>query len=392
MVNKEQAVSKNLASELENVLMEYKIYKVYEALNNSEKAEKCLKNLLDQFTNLPKSSFTSRRLKEKYGPRFNHLLLTFALGLYIAKFDGLKDKIEKAYGRFYKIEKNVFFKTWLIVSLFHDYGYFLFDKYPMIRSLNEFGVLHNILFDNEENESMKMFFPKENNNRCRYSSEVVEEYFCSSCSAYENDKSKIFNREPFDHGIGGGFVLYDELLKDKTEKNLYETGWDLHNFNEFASDICFKIIEHNIWTIDLHDEYFKPYYESPKLKPIRKSEFKKISDNEEPLLYLLSLVDTIEFVKKLDNKSVSNGEETTSNPRPLTICKKIGIYVSKNQLKLTFKDVPSFNRKNSWINGIKRLKDWVDVGVVAGSEDFYMLANGIDFINVLFTEGIPDEE
>ena len=129
----------------------------------------------------------------------------------------------------------------------------------------------------------------------------------------------------------------------------------------FYADICFCIMEHNIWKKN------EDYPLSSLYHLIDKSNFVKINLQKEPLLFLLSLVDTIEPIKKFSKCKDSNSSSDKSI-FPKTIAKSIKINITNksiiidgNELEKVLKKRDKSLKINDWTTPIKGLSNWVEV-------------------------------
>lgn len=233
-------------------------------------------------------------------------------------------------------------------------------NYENVKSLNDLNVKNSIFeYKSEENEAMRFFnLDYIEQEKSRYSKELFSNYFewrIQECSG----------EEKFEHGIAGGYVLFDDILnnnfnlkvqnrkKNKTAMNIESNRikTDL-----FYQNICYRIMEHNIWTIDPNLVY-KSSFKLTKLKEVFKENFKKIT-KAEPLLYLLSLVDTIEFIKRMSTTSL---DDPNSQSRPTTLSKKILIEIEENHIYIDTNLTSNTSGYKAWYDGITSLNEWTDV-------------------------------
>lgn len=116
----------------------------------------------------------------------------------------------------------------------------------------------------------------------------------------------------YDHGIVGGLWFYDSAIKNYIQM-YYETqmynqkiidprDFISMNHRHFSSEqiIVFEfiadcIISHNIWTPSTSEVNEK--YKKCGLSQLTEGNYKKLSMNDNPILYLLAIVDTIEPLK-----------------------------------------------------------------------------------------------
>ncbi len=133
----------------------------------------------------------------------------------------------------------------------------------------------------------------------RYNSITVTRYF----------NYRMANFNVADHGIVGGFLFFDRMIKNYMYAYMAELQSNpetkLTNFYHNDRRFCEKqlpvfsyiadcIISHNIWR---QQEKYKHQYELFKLDDVLGDNFKVISYEENPLLYILSIADTLEPTK-----------------------------------------------------------------------------------------------
>lgn len=346
----------SIYDELKNSLGEYS--DILKVIDNKRKSTKYVKELLDKL-DLPEADLTLEALNEKASYRMNHILFTFSLGILLAKFLELDQLITKEYSKYFKDEKNVFYKVWLMLSLYHDFGYFIQNKYKDCSKFDLIEVENNIFsFNSEKIQAMKLFGLPENEVMTRYDKKIYEKYY----ECYYKKNNEI---EPVEHGIIGGYILFDEIIKNnqnvETKKRVnVKRGLEINenkvNDELIYQDICYRIMEHNIWAIDKTKDYFASFI-IPELKPIFIENF-NIIDSKEPLLMLLSLTDTIEYIKKLSATGLDN---PNAQNRPTTLAKKILINISKNMIIIDVNGVVKIDGYNKWKDSIENINSWVDV-------------------------------
>lgn len=348
-------IQKMLENRKINELDNYNIMKCLD--NNNLKDIVNYTKLLLQNMGLSSDKIDGDYIKNSLSIKITHTLFTFFLGLLISRFDDLEAKIEKEYEKYFNEKHNVFLKVWTITSIFHDYGYAYIknnkDKLQGIEELSEINIDNNIFEFGDKTE------------QSRYSRDLFKVYFREFAKKEQNEKDEKNKEEYLEHGITGGYVLFDEIIK----KNIILS--DVSD-NYFYQNICYRIMEHNIWKIKENNVFFKEINKK-QVSEIYEDNFKVIYDNE-PLLYLLSLCDTIEHVKRLYTK---NNEGENTDTRVTTFAKKIGFevnidYISinyvevKRKVELIYKKLTNEDNDNEfekWKRGIKGLNEWVNVDV-----------------------------
>ncbi len=207
----------------------------------------------------------------------DHICSVFFLGLLLYKKTSLHLKYEM--GRS-KIGYEYFPLTWFLISLFHDQAYQIeqdSDKRPeeqlqLKNLISEHNVEH-LLFEQEFTEGRKDLLDSR------------KKYF-----SYRTFGRKI------DHGLFGGLILFDKLVKirrdrvhDNTDKSL-DWNEQLELIYQKAAD---AVSVHNIWTPQSDGD--KEIYNKFKLDELVM--FKAVLFEEHPLLYILGIVDTLEPLK-----------------------------------------------------------------------------------------------
>lgn len=311
-------------------------------INSQDKSAKKAKELLENQGYI-NNAFKMCEIKNYFAERINHTLFTYYLGLILCKFNNLKERIEEKYKDYFEEEEeeDIFLKIWTITAVCHDYGYGYLNKIREekieIKTFDDIEVDNNIFNYNETEEEL------------RYSKELIVNYF------NEFARNKKEEDEFLEHGILGGYKLFDELLK-----NMY-----VDEQIKVFQDACYRIMEHDIWKItdSNKEDYFFKDFNKELINEVYKENFRIISE-EEPLLYLLSLCDTIEFVKKIEDLNKDDGKR---GKNITTYMKKIRISINKEHICIDVSEMKNELSKDNketfekWKNGIVGLKDWVNI-------------------------------
>lgn len=258
----------NLMDKIDDSLVELGLLPISNVVNNKEKSMQYINNILRQHGNKVAIPFNSS-LKQ-YDYRIKHVLFSFGLGIVLSSFSNLRDRIKKEYTKFGIQQPFVY--TWMSVCLYHDFGYFISESHLKTDDIEKIELKYKIF----------------NYNYCnsRYSKELFFHYYKNRYNNQNWEKRNYIlsdSEEVGDHGILGGYVLFERLCCSEPD-NIFERI-------PLYQDICFRIMEHNIWRNK------NTYEESNPLHEIDAIHFLKI-DTVEPLLFLLSLVDTIKMTKK----------------------------------------------------------------------------------------------
>ena len=273
-----------------------------------------------------------------------HIISTYLLGIIIYK--SLKRHIEKNQN----IDDN-FKYLWFLSCLYHDIGYIYEEELNCknLRTLQADGIEGLKKFCNIEYLYTGKFKP--------YTKEHINVYLSERARCRDGCTGVI------DHGIIGGFLLYDRLRKN------YETAWNKVKqrkikvtrksfeyggllFSEEHFDYYEKaaqaIIVHNIWRNTLKKYLAEKDEENAGIEDI-----KKISIVN-PIAYILALADTLEPIKKYGIDSLANtyyGEETNGFIYSFGKCGKKSMVECINDLK-NWVDVEIEDQSGSgiWIN------------------------------------------
>lgn len=213
----------------------------------------------------------------------NHINSVFFLGLLVYNNTGLKEK--------FKLGNNApgyqtFPFIWFLISLYHDNAYHIEKDSELIKNNNNltqlrtnFNIEH-YLFENRVSAVSSRLI------------DCCENYF----------KYRIEKRKVIDHGIFGGLLLYDRLLKIRRRKaTAHEDslfwGEALEKQYELAAS---AIATHNIWMPKKEQNELYSMYNLNYLIAFTPLKFKDFN-----FLYLLGLIDTIDPIKTFINDNVS---------------------------------------------------------------------------------------
>lgn len=324
-----------LMSSVDNALKKYGLPPISPIINDKKECRKYINKLLNMFGHF---ICYKKYLPEAYDYRIKHILFSFGLGLVFADFADLTTKIGEKYKYCqYEIENNNddnFLYAWLTVCLYHDFGYYVNrEKYSEISDISE--IIKKLRRNIFKSTSVS-----------RYNFELYQEYYKERFEINKSDGSF----EIGDHGILGGIFLYDLMNRKKFVE-----------YCPFCADICFCIMEHNIWKQNEDYPLSSPYHW------IDKSNFVKINAQKEPLLYLLSLVDTIEPTKKF-SKYKDSDRLSGKSIFPKTIAKSIKVNVTNKSVTIDGNELINVLKKrdktlkiSDWTTPIKDLSNWVEI-------------------------------
>lgn len=231
---------------------------------------------------------------------------------------------------------------WSLICLLHDVGYYwernskqYKDKY---QSIDAFGIDNEIKYNLLENSNQ---------------SGLIQRYYDYRI----NVDSKI------DHGIVGAILIYDALLtlyyEDANETNLF-CGIKLRsNFPDFVLKIAETIALHNMWRANSKNEKLYIEYGLFDLVPNELNSH-KIFYNDDKVLFLLGLIDTIDPIK-----AFCNSERNMNAILPQMVMNQFCLkYYNKNVVKsmdLIYYEVT--NNTEKYKRSVSGLADWMGVDI-----------------------------
>jgi len=264
---------------------------------------------------------------ESFEDRASHTVSLFLLGISATLNLGIAfDDIPRYYPDPYKN----FLYLWSTMCLYHDIGYFyenhhaIVEECPTINDFIKYGHIEYKLLDIIDDNILS------------------EKYY----------KYRLYKYNKVDHGIAGGLLMYDRLMKDISEQEkLYKQCvvyvGDTRRFSDTSRDtakvMSHAILRHNMW-FNNSDEYKKAGLGELVPKPDNSHKY-YFKDNS--LLFLLCLLDTIEPMK-----------------RNLTSClKTTDITFDAKDKELTINIIDDSIDVSIYFDNIKNLEDWLQVHV-----------------------------
>ncbi len=339
-------MDKNLYEVLENTFNKIIVNEKYtfeDVMAKEAICKKCLKSYLKEPL-FEEGYGTNIKLVEN---RTRHSMITCLLGVYFA--DYLKINFRGVGG-------GSFRTTWLLTALYHDIGYF--SEYIQDKNLVFSDIVENYLFSDVKefkalDESVMFHTIEDIMNYDKYS------------RWFRINKNHV---EIVDHGILGGVLSYESLLKKNSRhKNKY-----------YYSDVK-KIYLVPSLTIAQHNIFFSEDEESDKnyirfgLRSLTTQEDRHIS-HKTPYLYLLCLVDTIECAKRF-----GSGKSSEDYLQLKTVLKKIFITSDDNGIKINCSNLAEWINKrkssrlkkvfDSWLNNVYKLSEWTTFNVKKIDDD-----------------------
>lgn len=257
----------------------------------------------------------------------NHICSVFFMGILIY--------YKTAFHKKYPLSTNepgysTFPFIWFLIALFHDNAYQMED-------INKLRHINNI-------ENLIIHFNIEHN---LFESEVKK------CKKLLNSRRKYFSFRKkkygvVDHGILGGLLLYDRLVKIrklKKSQNKENLFWGIKLVNQYKL-AANAISIHNIWVQS--KEICKEFNlnELENFAPVKFKDF--------PLFYILGIVDTIEPLKLFNRNGNFDDKYVLENIKYEFSSNSMEISVNENS-NLEF---------DKYIKQVKYLEGWLDIEVI----------------------------
>ena len=300
------------------------------------------------FQNGEKAIFGLKICRDMYQPdiRDIHTVSVFILGIEIAR----KMKI--------RILGNELF-IWFLMCLYHDMGYKLENKTDLVK---EYYTLDKFLQKNEIKEEYNIFKVYKKKTLCEnYYRYRAEDRYRTT------EHGVIKEHGVIDHGIAGGIILYNVLVKNYymvknhsgNNKDSFEYRncmFSKDNFEDYAK-AAIGIIRHNMWYANKSDDC-KTYHKYG-LDDLISEPQNKICYTDDRLLFLLCLADTIEPLKRFRN--LGTNEEINEILRQ--ICMDIeNINNQKNsKITITIQVSDELENKDKLIENCRSLDSWMNV-------------------------------
>lgn len=316
-----------------------------------------------------------------YG-RARHSAISLFLGLVLGKFKNLFGNCAAVLNddnEDYKLfgEPYINYKLWMLTSINHDYGYhssYIFKKI----SIEDLNLKYN-LFNDEDNYDYRPLINYSN----KYF-KVLKNDYKQIIKYYEYSQryhEKYSHDEKNDHGILGAVLLYDRISK-KHYNNVKNHEKSMNYFNDdfglndilFYKTACLTIAQHNIYKSNSleADEFY-----GADLKHLHHNS-KYLIDSKHTLLYLLSLVDTIECVKLF-----SKSEAKSKYFETLTVLKNVELLVNENEIIIDFSMLYNKIKKDKeelldklldHMSNIKKLETWTSYKITDISETKFKIS------------------
>lgn len=309
-----------------------------------------LKEGSKEYSGLLKENFTEILNDE----RALHTVSIFFLGLHIyensaiikEKIDTKLSELRKKVGCCISIKFNYY---WFLICFYHDIAYQYEEPVFDVKNPNTNITIKQ---KNELPKDLILNVPPYNNAVPELYKTVLYNYYRYRASHGKND-----------HGIFGGLLFFNDMKKkyeayreelnnptEPFEKN--SVRWSKNILEEVHGYVAWVIMAHNIWFLFPDDpdyERIKIEYRKYELHELMLDQRNPVVTLENPFLYLLCIVDTVDPVKNLyDQKNM------------IGALSNIHIKVDHSELTLTI-NKGIIRDCDKYKKGVNDLKKWVDL-------------------------------
>lgn len=280
----------------------------------------------------------------------SHSYSVFLIGLRIFKESYLlkpafENRIKEIENKIESQLKISFEYLWLMVCLYHDLGSSLEQNpCPAFKFSKETLTINHTL--------------------------VIPPSKAFNLDVYKNNWRKYFNyrlsKSVLDHGVLGGLLFYTELKKKykelrkdkpddffRTDKTI---GWSKKLLEQVHAYVSWIIISHNMWFINEKDEKKKKdreEYQDNELNDLIISNEQRLFFDQDPFLFLLCLLDSIDPIKKIVTKKHSEDK----------ILDSIDIEIKYNEIIISLSSTLGKRKLKQYVKDIKDLENWLGVSV-----------------------------
>lgn len=264
-----------------------------------------------------------------------HTVSAFFLGIL------LKEKLKlsvKSIPKVCKDYKKNFIYFWSMICLSHDLTFWLENNEKYInkcKTIKDFCEIFNIEYNLIDSSKFGNLFEN-------YYNYIIEK------------KGKL------DHGVTCGIMLYDQLMKQHAKYTKISTEavcflrepWKYNKkFKDYALKISETIARHNLWVSGSHNEDLYREYQLFDLIPSN-ANFKRVSYSEQDsLLFLLGLVDTLEPIKCCTRKQKSRNV--------YDILKNVNIQCNNRNKSISIESEKYISKET--LDDWKNMEQWLDL-------------------------------
>lgn len=323
--DKFQSLKDLIEIELQNLKLPSEFQSLEKFITDGKKSAAFIRAIVhDEVFELPDES---SELYEVAEMRARHSAVTFLVGLVFKQFGRLFETIPMTIN---SQNSTAAMQMWLTTSLYHDKAYS--SVYIKRKDLDFNKTFDPLLLTDDYNDwqlaclcNYSYLFP----DTLSHTYKTIlnyDEYAKEYHSTHESDEKR-------DHGILGGMMMFEELVRKALKLNNLE---DL----PIIKACCLAIAQHNIFKSERVED--DDIYKRHNLYTLLHDSPFKIQ-KEKSLLLFLSLVDTIECVKKF-----SKSQNKAKYLETLTTLKHIKVAITETQIIVDLSGLAAeIKKKNS---------------------------------------------
>ena len=351
--------------ELQNLKLSPEFQSLEQFITNGKKSAAFIRTISnDESFNIPDEA---SELYEVAEMRARHSAVTFLVGLVLKRFGGLFDSIPMTVNNQSTVNAM---QMWLITSLYHDKAYSsTYIKRKDLDIKKSFPPF--LLTDNYTDSRLdslcdySQLFP----NALAHTYETILNYDDYAIEYHNNHDSN----EKRDHGILGGAMMFSELVSKSLNQKITR---DLP-----AIKACsLAVAQHNIFKSDGIKRDFD--YKRHHLNTLLSASPFRIQ-KEKSLLLFLSLIDTIECVKKF-----SKSQNEKKYLETLTTLKHIKVVITDAQIFVDLSGLSEEIKKkksdeldkafNDYKNALKGFGNWTTISAESKLDDDNLITIHMD--------------
>lgn len=320
--------------------------------------------------------------------RARHSAITFLMGLVFKRFAGsffeygrITENAMYTGGKRY----NALLRSWLITSLYHDKAYY--SEHLKNGKIDYRKTFKYFLLTDKYTDDRLACVANFSNRYPKVLAHTYDHILSYDSYARNYHASKIDGAEKVDHGILGGIMVFNDLVR----KSLRTTKFD--GELPMIKACCLTIAQHNIFK--------SGSAASDKLYPSDLSYLHHDSDfrigKDTPLLLFLCLVDTLECVKRF-----SKGENEKTSLQTKTVLSSIFVTVTEEEIRIDYSQLHKkidekgnsdfYNNYKRYLNGVCSLNEWTSFEAIANdvNPDVISISLGKDAPFLITNqEGVP---
>ena len=294
--------------------------------------------------------------------RASHIIVTWLLGFGI---DIKAFKIKSADG----FQTAFYQSLWTHTALIHDYGYFRKEIRDRETTIDNLQDKYKLLTDYYEDDFLKCLngfeTSPETHSIMTYDYMTISRYF-----EYIKYRNLTSDEEKCDHGIVGGCLGFRKYCESIARAKGINPSDRLTRIYKSA---CLVTASHNVFKSS--DKRCDQVYVEFGLNQIT-SDKQACITRENKLLYILSIVDTIECTKRFSRRN-----DSANYLEQRTVLQNVDIVAEENQVTVDYSKLYSYlvkKRKNDYmannlvqhIEDVRALSSWVncETETVEGNE------------------------